>query len=72
MAFRKKILIAILENEQKEQKIGNGLITFKIHREQKIENPGITFKFLHVIVVKQSNLKKGKQKKHHEICFRRP
>lgn len=30
MAFRKKILIAILENEQKEQKIGNGLITFKI------------------------------------------
>ena len=26
--------------EQKEQKIGNGVITFK---EQKIENPGITF-----------------------------
>lgn len=44
----------------------------KIQKEQKIENPGITFKFLHVIVVKQSNLKKGKQKKHHEICFRRP
>lgn len=54
------------ENEKAEQKLKTP------KAEQKIENPGITFKFLHVIVVKQSNLKKGKQKKHHEICFRRP
>lgn len=59
------------ENEKAEQKLKTPRAEQKIEKEQKIETPGITFKFLHVIVVKQSNLKKGKQKKHHEICFRR-
>jgi hypothetical protein len=48
---------SLFPDEQKEQKIKNGLITFKIS---------------HVAAIKQYNSGEREEEKHHEICFRRP
>ena len=40
--------------------------------EQKIKNGLITFKISHVAAIKQYNSREREEEKHHEICFRRP
>lgn len=39
--------------------------------EQKIKNGLITFKISHVAAIKQYNSGEREEEKHHEICFRR-
>ena len=51
------------ENERAEQ---------KFEKEQKIKNGLITFKISHVAAIKQYNSGEREEEKHHEICFRRP
>lgn len=69
MKSQKNLLIVISESESIRQ---NWHLGTKTRPEQKIKNGLITFKISHVAAIKQYNSGEREEEKHHEICFRRP